>query len=69
MTWKKTFVILFSEIQANLEQERRERSHMENRLLNTEKKNNELLVDLSQVQQQIVALKSEISAEINKVSE
>ncbi len=54
-------------MQFKLDQERRERQAVEERLLTAEKKKNDLSVDLSQLQSQISALKSDVKAENEKV--
>ena len=50
-----------------MDQERRDRQSVEERLLSAEKKNSDLTVDLSQLQSQISALKADIRNENEKV--
>ena len=50
-----------------MDQERRDRQSVEERLLAAEKKNSDLTVDLSQLQSQISALKADIRNENEKV--
>ena len=57
-----------TEIQRQLEFEKEERQKLESKLLEKEKSNNELLVDLSQFQQQITTCKAELQNEVEKVS-
>ena len=59
--------IHITEVQFKLDQERRDRQSVEERLLAAEKKNNDLTVDLSQLQSQISALKADIRNENEKV--
>ena len=54
-------------MQFKLDQERRDRQSVEERLLAAEKKNSDLTVDLSQLQSQISALKADIRNENEKV--
>ncbi len=58
---------IVTEIQIKLDVERRDRSSLEERLLESEKMKNELSVDMSQLQSQITSLKSDLRNENEKV--
>ncbi len=65
---KNWYFVLLVEIQIKLDIERRDRSSLEERLLEAEKRKNEMSVDMSQLQSQITSLKSDLRNENEKVS-
>ena len=58
---------MFVEIRDSLDQERRDRTLAESHLLEAEKRNNELSVDISQLQQLFYTLENEKATEVKKV--
>jgi chromosome segregation ATPase len=56
-----------SDLQAKLETEKSMRHKVEARLLETEKKNSEMGVDLMQLQQRVGSLQSQLQTEVEKV--
>ncbi|CAL1536686.1 unnamed protein product [Lymnaea stagnalis] len=54
------------EIQAKLEQEKAQRQHVETKLLDAEKKNSEISVDMTQLRQKVQALQTELRMESDK---
>ena len=61
--------VCVTELQGKYEQQRVLRESAETKLLEVEKTKSELSVDLSQLKQQVGVLKTDLHAEIEKVSE
>ena len=62
-----SLILVSLEIQTKLDQERAQRQKIESKLLESEKKNSVVAVDMSQMQQKAASLQAELNMEKDKV--